>query len=44
MGELIRQVRMYQEYVQGKWFVVSPDGKFKDQLATQGISFIKYPF
>lgn len=43
MGELVRQIRMYQEYVKGKWFVVSPDDKFKDQLASQGISFIKYP-
>ena len=28
LGELIRQIRMYQIYTNGKWFVVSPDVKF----------------
>ena len=40
LGELIRQIRMYQQYVSGEWFVVSPDNKFKNQLKTQGIGFV----
>ena len=42
LGELIRQIRMYQQYVSGKWLIVSPDDKFADQLNAQGIGFIKY--
>lgn len=42
LGELIRQIRMYQTYTKGKWFVVSPDAKFSSQLEKQGIGFIKY--
>ena len=46
LGELIRQIRFYQEYInyyhKGNWFIVSPDNKFEKQLKSQGIGFIKY--
>lgn len=42
LGELIRQIRMYQTYTVGKWFVVSPDSKFDSALEKQNIYFIKY--
>lgn len=44
LGELIRQIRMYQNYTQeGKWFVVSPDTRFKSLIEAQGIGFIEAP-
>jgi hypothetical protein len=43
LGELIRQIRMYQSYAQEAIFVVvSPDDRFKETLAHQGIAFVKY--
>jgi len=43
IGELLRQVRMYQTYTSGKFFVVAPDDKFESILSEQGIGFVKYP-
>jgi hypothetical protein len=43
LGELIRQIRMYQEYVSsGIFVVVCPDDRYKEQLQRQGIAFVKY--
>lgn len=42
LGELIRQIRMYQTYTTGEWFVVSPDSKFDAALEKQNIYFLKY--
>jgi len=48
LGELIRQIRMYQQYVRsGEWglpifVVVSPDARFADALRSQGIEFYHY--
>jgi hypothetical protein len=42
-GELIRQIRMYQEYVQGEWVVVSPDDRHRSILDSQGIQFYQAP-
>ena len=42
-GELIRQIRMYQEYVQGEWVVVSPDDRHRSILESQGIRFYPAP-
>jgi len=42
-GELIRQIRMYQEYVQGEWVVVSPDDRHRRILESQGIQFYQAP-
>jgi hypothetical protein len=42
LGELIRQVRMYQSYTNGKWFVVSPDTKYSSALESQEIFHIEY--
>jgi|688.fasta_scaffold86665_4 hypothetical protein len=49
LGELIRQIRMYQTYTNipdysgssPKWFVVTPDTRFKNQLKAQGIGLIE---
>lgn len=44
LGEVIRQVRMYQTYTVGaEWWVVSPDTRFKEQLELQGIKFLVVP-
>ena len=41
LGELIRQLRMYQTYTQdAPWVVVSPDTRFADQLRAQGFNFV----
>ena len=42
-GELIRQIRMYQEYVQGEWVVISPDDRHRRILESQGIQFYQAP-
>lgn len=42
LGELIRQIRHYEEYLPGKYYIVSPDDKFRDTLKEQRIGFIKY--
>lgn len=42
-GELIRQIRMYQEYQRGQYIVVSPDDRFASILSAQGIEFLKAP-
>lgn len=46
LGEVIRQVRMYQTYTRGQttaWWIVSPDTRFKDQIEAQGIKFLAVP-
>jgi hypothetical protein len=47
LGEVIRQVRMYQTYTNreryGEWWIVSPDTRFKEQLESQGIKFLAVP-
>lgn len=44
VGEVVRQVRLYQEHIQGgKWLIVSPDDKFSETFKEQGIDFIKVP-
>jgi hypothetical protein len=43
LGELIRQLRLYQQYCRYQLYVVSPDDRFAEQLLAQGFGFIKYP-
>ena len=44
IGEVVRQIRMYQEFTKGtKWLVVSPDDRFANTLEEQGIGFLKAP-
>ncbi len=44
LGEVIRQIRMYQTYTGADlWFIVSPDDRFAEQLRGQGIGFVKVP-
>ncbi len=49
VGELIRQIRLYQSYNLdlrqrfAKWVVVSPDTRFQSVLEGQGIAFLKAP-
>lgn len=40
LGELIRQIRYYQEYEQGIYVVVSPDARWKAALESQDIRFV----
>lgn len=43
LGEVIRQIRMYQSYARGQFFIVSPDTRFRKQIESQGIGFIEVP-
>jgi hypothetical protein len=44
IGELIRQINMYREYLKSqRFYVVSPDDKAITLLSQQGIGFIRYP-
>ena len=44
LGELIRQIRMYESYTEGgQWFVVSPDTRFCTLIEGQNIKFIEAP-
>lgn len=44
LGEVIRQIRMYEQHCQSnpKFVVVSPDNRFEPALKSQGIGFVKY--
>lgn len=42
LGELLRQIRMYQEYMRCKYLVVCPDSRFRKQIEDQGIMFLEY--
>jgi hypothetical protein len=44
LGELVRQIRTYQTHVNGShnWIVVCPDDRFREPLASQGITLVKY--
>lgn len=41
VGELIRQVRLYQQHKGGIYMVVSPDDRFASIIQGQGIEFLK---
>jgi hypothetical protein len=41
LGEVIRQIRMYEAHCAGKYYICCPDERFKSALASQGIGFIK---
>jgi len=43
LGEVIRQIRMYETYSRGAYVIVSPDDRFADALRAQGIEFYKCP-
>jgi hypothetical protein len=42
LGELIRQIRHYKEYLPGLYYVLCPDDTHMDTLQDQNIGFIKY--
>ncbi|SKC47464.1 hypothetical protein [Ohtaekwangia koreensis] len=42
LGELIRQIRHYKEYLPGSYYVLCPDDKYQNTLKEQNIGFIKY--
>lgn len=42
LGELIRQIRHYKEYLPGSYYVLCPDEKHEMTLKAQQIGFIKY--
>jgi hypothetical protein len=42
IGELIRQIRLYQHYKRGEYFVVSPEINIQQILSSQGIKHILY--
>lgn len=43
LGEVVRQIRMYEAFIpQAKFIIVSPDNRFEAALKSQGIGFVKY--
>lgn len=42
LGELFRQIRMYQEYTSDPFVIVSPDDRYQQQIEAQGLKFVKY--
>ena len=42
VGEIIRQIRLYQQYQPGVYVVVSPDDRYAEVMRGQGIQFLKY--
>lgn len=42
LGELLRQMNTYRNYISGKFIVVAPDDRYKRILNEQGIHFYKY--
>lgn len=42
LGELFRQLKMYQEYVKGDFVIVCPDDSEKKIIVEQGYKFVKY--
>lgn len=42
-GQLLRQVRLYQQYLKVPFGVVSPDDQFEKMLKSQNVGFVKYP-
>ena len=43
VGNLIRQLRLYQTAFAGRMVVVSPDATHEGLLAEQGFTFVRYP-
>ena len=43
LGELLRQLKLYEQHLTGKIFVVSPDARFADKIRQQGFGFIESP-
>ena len=42
LGEIVRQIRTYEEHGKAQWFVVCPDDRCAAPLEQQGIHFLKY--
>lgn len=40
LGELIRQIRLYQTYTDSPFIVVCPDARFAEPILSQGIGFL----
>lgn len=43
LGELLRQLKLYEQHFTGKIFVVAPDARFADKIREQGFGFIQSP-
>jgi len=42
LGELFRQIQMYKVYDKNPFVIVCPDDRFRDQIESQGLKFVKY--
>ena len=42
LGELIRQINHYKNYLNGDYYVLCPENKYKETLIEQGIKIIEY--
>jgi hypothetical protein len=43
LGELLRQLKLYEQHFKGKIFVVAPDARFAEKIREQGFGFIQSP-
>ena len=42
LGELFRQIQLYKAYDNNSFVIVSPDDRFREQIESQGLTFLKY--
>jgi hypothetical protein len=43
LGELLRQLKLYEQHFSGKIFVVAPEARFAEKIREQGFGFIQCP-
>lgn len=43
LGELLRQLKLYEQHFTGRIFVVAPDARFAEKIREQGFGFIQSP-
>lgn len=42
LGELFRQIQLYKVYDKNPFVIVCPDARFREQIESQGLTFLKY--
>ena len=42
LGELFRQIQLYKAYDKNPFVIVCPDDRFREQIESQGLTFLKY--
>ncbi len=42
LGELFRQIQLYKVYDKNPFVIICPDARFREQIESQGLTFLKY--